>query len=72
MKDMDFVTYILLNIEWNKDIRDSSHNVYDKRWKQGQIDLLQGMLDEMLGVKHDTLAKILLVMDEIEEAFRVK
>ncbi len=66
---MDFITYLLLNIEWNKSIRDESLNDFDRRWKQGQIDLLQGMIDEMMGIKCDPLKKIVMLMEEINEAF---
>ncbi len=47
MKNMDFITYLLLNIEWNKSIRNASLNDFDWCWKQGQIDLLQRMLEEL-------------------------
>jgi hypothetical protein len=72
LKYMDFITYLLLNIEWNKQIRDESFNDFDKRWKQGQIDLIQMMLDEMLGIEYDHMEKIVLLMEEIEEAFNEK
>lgn len=69
LKYMDFLIYMLLNIEWNKQIRDEAFNDFDKRWKQGQIDLLQMMLDEMLGINYDHMEKIILLMEEIEEAY---
>jgi hypothetical protein len=72
LKYMDFITYLLLNIEWNKQIRDESFNDFDKRWKQGQIDMLQTIIDEMLGIKYDHMEKILLLMEEIQEAFNEK
>ena len=69
LKFFDFITYLLLNIEWNKQIRDESFNDFDKRWKQGQIDMLQTIIDEMLGIKCDPLKKIVMLMEEINEAF---
>ena len=72
LKYMDFITYLLLNIEWNKSIRDESFNDFDKRWKQGQIDMLQTIIDEMLGIKYDHMEKIVLLMEEIHEAFNEK
>ena len=69
LKFFDFITYLLLNIEWNKQIRDESFNDFDRRWKQGQIDLLQGIIDDMLGIRVDMMEKILLMMEEIEEAY---
>jgi hypothetical protein len=72
LKYMDFITYLLLNIEWNKQIRDEAFNDFDRRWKQGQIDLLQGIIDEMLGIDYDHMDKILLLMEEIKEVFDAK
>ena len=66
LKYMDFIVYLLLNIEWNKSIRDESFNDFDRRHKQGQIDVLNGILDEMLGIKYDHMDKILLLMEEID------
>ena len=45
----DFAIYLELSILWHKDIRDSAHNDFDRRWKQGQIDLLQDLLDDIDG-----------------------
>lgn len=41
--------YLELCILWNIDIRDNSLNEFDRKWKQGQIDLLQRMLDDIDG-----------------------
>ena len=68
LKYMDFITYLLLNIEWNKQIRDECFNDFDFCHKQGQIDVLNGILDEMLGIEYDYMDKILLLMEEIENA----
>ena len=52
--------YLELCILWNKDIYDNSFNDFDRRWKQGQIDLLQGMLDEIDGIVKPSLLERLL------------
>lgn len=52
--------YLELCILWNKDIRNNSFNDFDRRWKQGQIDLLQGMLDEIDGIVKPSLLERLL------------
>ena len=64
-----FAIYLELCILWHKDIRDSAHNDFDRRWKQGQIDLLQEMVDEIDGiVKPSYLEEILALADKIEKA----
>jgi hypothetical protein len=66
-----FAIYLELCILWNKDIRDNSFNDFDRRWKQGQIDLLQQMLDEVDGIKQPTLQEIIFadyeLINEMEE-----
>ena len=42
-----FAMYLEFSILWHKDIRDASFNDFDRDWKQGQINLLQGMVDEL-------------------------
>ena len=69
LKFFDFITYLLLHIELNKQIRDESFNDFDRRWKQGQIDLLQDIIDDLLGIRVNHMDKILLLMKEIEEAY---
>ena len=44
----DFAMYILFEIEYQLDIRDSCLTVYDREWKQGQIDLLQNILKPLM------------------------
>lgn len=64
-----FAIYLELCILWHKDIRDSSRNTWDREWKQGQIDLLQEMVDEVDGVeKQSLLHRILELADKIEKA----
>lgn len=64
-----FAIYLELCILWHKDIRDSSRNTWDREWKQGQIDLLQEMVDEVDGiVKPSYLEEILALADKIEKA----
>ena len=54
--------YLELCILWNKDILDNSFNEFDRRWKQGQIDLLQGMLDEIDGTTKPSLLEGLIYL----------
>ena len=44
----DFAMYILFEIEYQLDIRDKCLTVYDREWKQGQIDLLQNILKPLM------------------------
>ena len=44
----DFAMYILFEIEFQLDIRDQCLTVYDREWKQGQIDLLQNILKPLM------------------------
>lgn len=44
----DFAMYILFEIEYQLDIRDQCLTVYDREWKQGQIDLLQNILKPLM------------------------
>lgn len=69
LKFFDFITYLLLEIKRHEQIRDESDYYFDKSWKQAQIDLLQDMIDDMLGIRVDLMDKILLMVEEIEEAF---
>lgn len=65
-----FAIYLELCILWHKDIRDSSHNTWDREWKQGQIDLLQEMVDEVDGVeKPSYLDTVLAMMEKIEKHY---
>ena len=52
--------YLEFEILWNKDIRDSAITQEDKRWKQGQIDLLQKMVNEMDGIYQPSLVEVLM------------
>ena len=65
----DFITYLLLNIEWHEQIRDEAFNDFDRRWKQGQIDLLQRMADDLLGtgLEYSILDQILIMMKDMEK-----
>lgn len=47
----EFIIFLELYILWHKDVRDSSHNHFDRSWKQGQIDLLQNLVYELDGRK---------------------
>jgi hypothetical protein len=52
--------YLEFEILHNRDIRDSSISNSDQMWKQGQIDLLQKMVNEMDGIYGPSLVDILL------------
>lgn len=52
--------YLEFEILHNRDIRDSSFSQEDKRWKQGQIDLLQKMVNEMDGIYQPSLVEVLM------------
>ncbi len=52
--------YLEFEILWNRDIRDSAITQEDKRWKQGQIDLLQKMVNEMDGIYQPSLVEVLM------------
>jgi len=59
--------YLELCIEWNKEIRDNCRNDFDRKWKQGQIDLLQEMVDEIDGIVKPTfIEKMIILMREME------
>lgn len=47
MNKLQTLIYLDLSIEYHKDIRDTSYNDYDKKWKQGQIDMLSKMIMEI-------------------------
>lgn len=44
----DFIIYVLLEIEFQKDIKNSCITEYDKQWKQGHIDLLHNILKPLM------------------------
>ena len=44
----DFAMYILFEIEYQLDIRDTCITQYDREWKQGHIDLLQNILKPLM------------------------
>lgn len=52
--------YLEFEILYNKDIRDSAITQEDKRWKQGQLDLLQRMVNEMDGIYQPSAVEILM------------
>jgi len=52
--------YLEFEILWHKDIKESSISQEDKRWKQGQIDLLQRMVNEIDGIPEPTLIERLI------------
>jgi hypothetical protein len=63
-----FAIYLELCIEWNKEIRDNSRNSYDYTWKQGQIDLLQEMVNEIDGIRKPTfMEQMIVLMRELEK-----
>lgn len=69
MKDV-FITYLLFEIEHQKDIRDGTFNDFDYRWKQGQIDLLKSIIDDLLGIQpQSTLESALAFIKEMEEDY---
>ena len=52
--------YLEFEIQWHKDILESVFSQEDKRWKQGQIDLLQRMVNEIDGIQTPTLLERIL------------
>lgn len=40
----DFAMYILLEIEYQLDIRDQCVTLYDKEWKESHIRLLESLI----------------------------
>jgi len=44
---MTTAIYLELMIEWHRDILATCHNDFDRRWKKGQIDMLQSMIQEI-------------------------
>lgn len=59
-----FAMYLEFSILWHKDIRDTSFNDFDRDWKQGQINLLQGMVDEIDGVQEPSWIDLAILMAE--------
>ena len=43
-----FIIYMLLEIEYQKDIRDTCITQYDRQWKQGHVDLLNNILKPLM------------------------
>ena len=69
MRDV-FVTYLLFEIEYQKDIRNGTFNDFDYKWKQGQIDLLQSIIDDLMGIQPpSTLEWALAFIREMEEHY---
>ena len=54
------LNYLEFEILWHTDIMNSSHGLEDRKWKQGQIDLLKRMLDEVMGIERENLLTKLL------------
>ena len=52
--------YLEFEILHNRDIRDSAITQEDKRWKQGQIDLLQKMVNDIDGIYQPSAVEILM------------
>jgi|Laugrespbdmm15sd_2_1035082.scaffolds.fasta_scaffold265903_2 hypothetical protein len=44
---MTTVIYLELMIAWHKDILATTYNDFDRKWKQGQIDMLSNMVQEI-------------------------
>jgi hypothetical protein len=44
---MTTAIYLELMIQWHRDILETCCNDFDRRWKKGQIDMLQNMVDEI-------------------------
>ncbi len=58
------LNYLEFEILWHTDIMNSSFSLEDRKWKQGQIDLLKRMHDEVVGVKReDVITKLLKEFD---------
>lgn len=63
-----FAIYLELSILWHKDIMDASYNDFDRRWKQGQIDLLQSMVNEIDGIPEKSAIELALeFIQEMED-----
>jgi hypothetical protein len=54
------LNYLEFEILWHTDIMNSSSSLEDRKWKQGQIDLLKRMLDEVMGIERENLLTKLL------------
>jgi hypothetical protein len=54
------LNYLEFEILWHTDTMNSSFSLDDRKWKQGQIDLLKRMLDEVMGIKRENLLTKLL------------
>ncbi len=52
--------YLEFEILYHRDIKESAFSQEDKRWKQGQIDLLQRMVNEIDGIQTPTLLERIL------------
>ena len=52
--------YLEFEIHYHRDIKELSISQEDKRWKQGQIDLLQRMVNEIDGIQTPTLLERIL------------
>lgn len=52
--------YLEFEILYHRDIRDSAITQEDKRWKQGQIDLLQRMVNDIDGIYQSSAVEILM------------
>lgn len=72
MMSMTEVAMMLeFEIKWHEDIRNESFNDFDWRWKDGQMRMLQSLVDEIDGIKVPSmLERILLDMEEIENEMR--
>lgn len=58
-------------IKWHEDVRDNSHNDFDRRWKDGQISVLQRMVNDIDGIKEPSVVdQIMDMMEEIENEMR--
>ncbi len=44
----DVLTYLLFEIEFQKDIRDTTMTEYDRSWKQGHVDLIQRIVNDFI------------------------
>lgn len=65
--------YLEFEIEWNRSIRDSAFTQEDKRWKQGQIDMLQKMVNEMDEIYQPSLVEVLMKnMNEQDLVYRLR
>lgn len=63
--------YLEFNILWHMDILAKCHNDFDRSWKQGQVNLLQDMVDELDGVPSVSYNAVAWFLKKMEDESRV-